>query len=77
MCSVHTSCWYKNHSGNASFISLTMPDNNPDHVLCVTLEVGQDGAGCCCIVHCVVHHRASLRLVVNSNKDNTHEQPLM
>ena len=36
---------------------------NPDSVLCVALEVGQGGTGCCCIVHCVHHRRASLRLV--------------
>ena len=41
---------------------------NPDGVLHVALEVGQGGTGSCCIAHGVVHQRASLRLVVNSNK---------
>ena len=72
-----TSRWYRNHSADTFFISSTMPGNNPDGVLCVALEVGQDGIGCCCcIAHCVVHPRASLRLVVNSNKVNACEQTL-
>ena len=70
----HTSCWYRNPSGvtcATSFITATL-NINPDGVVCVALEVGQGGTGCCCIVHCVCHQRASLGLVVNSNKVNTH-----
>ena len=55
---------------------LTTSGMNPDGVLCVTLEVGQGGTGCCCIAHCVHHLRASLRLVVNCNKVNTHGHTL-
>ena len=70
-CIFNTSCWYKNQSGNAGSSKTTTASINPDSVLCVALEVGQGGTGHCCIAHCVHHQRASLRLVVNSNKVNT------
>ena len=74
-----TSRWYRKHSADTSFISLTTPGTNPDDVLCVALEVGQGATGCCCcwsIGHCVHHPRAFLRLVVNCNKVNTHGHTL-
>ena len=49
---------------------------NPDIKLSVALEVGHSGTGCCCIVHCVHHQRAFLRLIVNSNKVSTHGHTL-
>ena len=75
----HTSCWYRNYSGcthATSFITATF-NIDPDGVLCVALEVGEDGTGCCCCVaHCVHHPRASLRLVPKFNKVNTHGHTL-
>ena len=73
---VHTSYWQRNHSGGASCINLTTSSINPDGVLCVALEVGQGGTGCCYIVHCVHHQKASLGLVVYSNKIKTQGQTL-
>ena len=58
-------------------VPVLSPGLNPDGVLCVALEVGQGGTGyCCCDAHCVHHQRASLRLVVNSNKGSTDEHTL-
>ena len=59
-----------------------------DSVVCIAVDasegglnycwvLGQGGTGCCGIVHCVPHHRASLKLVVNSYKVNTCKQTVM
>ena len=68
--------WKRGRFGITCFINLTTLGINQDGVLCVALEVGQESTGRCCIVHCIHHQRASLRLVVNSNKVNTCEQTL-
>ena len=71
-----TSRWYRKHSVDTSYFSLTTTGINQDSVLCVALEVGQGGTGHCCIAHGVHHLRAFLRLVVNLNKVNACEQTL-
>ena len=68
----YTLLWNKHFSYYALPPVSSSTRHHSDGVTCVVVEVGQGGTGCCCIVHCVHHQRASLRLVVNSNKVNTH-----
>ena len=60
----------------ACSVELSTLSMNPHGVLCVALKVGPGDTGHCCIVHCVHHQRASLRLIVNSNMVDIHGHTL-
>jgi len=66
-----TSCWQRSHCDGIVATYYTTSGTHTNDVLCVALEVGQGGTGCCCTVHCVHNQGLSLRSIVNDNTGNT------
>ena len=70
---VHAFFQQKDCSEDRCLTSFTMPGLSPYGVHCVTLEVGQGGTDCCCIVHWVHPLSGWQSTLINTHDDHCHD----